>query len=92
MARFVNWLNQIYGLDFRRSFVKFYENVKTETPRALDTLNAYLEEYDLFDVLLYRGRPDITQSSGFYEVKKSAAGCAKPSISPTSIFSMNFRK
>lgn len=70
MARFVNWLNQIYGLDFRRSFVKFYENVKTETPRALEALNAYLEEYDLFDVLLYRGRPDITQASGSYEVKK----------------------
>ena len=70
LGRFVNWVHQQYNVDYRPVFLKYFENVKQEVPRVLNAMKAYLNEYDLFEILLTRGREDIEQLSGFYEVKK----------------------
>lgn len=68
LARFVTWLHSQYQIDLKRSFLKFYEKVKLEIPRLVRVLHAYLEEYDLFEVLLLRDQPGINQMTGFYEI------------------------
>jgi len=70
LARFVTWLAHNYNLDYKHSFLKYYEQVKTEVPRVVRALNTYLDEYSLFEVMIYRDDPDIPQMAGFYEVKR----------------------
>jgi len=70
MARFVTWLANNYQIDHKRSFLRYYDNVKTEIPRVLRSLNRYLDEYDLFQVLLLREDCDSNQVSGFFEIDK----------------------
>ncbi len=68
MARFVTWLANNYQIDHKRSFLRYYENVKTETPRVLRILKRYIKEYNLFQALLLREDNDSNQVSGFFEI------------------------
>ncbi|RMG67403.1 MAG: hypothetical protein D6715_04870 [Calditrichaeota bacterium] len=70
MARFVNWLKQNYGLDYKQEYFRYYQMVKTEVPRVVRALNVYLKEYDLLQALLLMGKPEPQQISGFFEVRK----------------------
>lgn len=70
MARFVSWLQLNYGIDYKSSFLKYYDRVKTEVPRVVKALNTYLNEFDLMEALLVRGKSEPEQLFGFYEVKK----------------------
>jgi hypothetical protein len=69
MARFVTWLYNNYGIDYKSSFVKFYNQVKVEVPRVVKALNIYLNEFDLLQALMLRGKSEPEQLFGFYEVK-----------------------
>ncbi len=68
MARFVTWLAGYYQIDHKRSFLHYYESVKTEVPRVLRSLNKYLLEYNLFEVMMLRNEEDCNQVSGFFEI------------------------
>ncbi len=70
MARLVTWMYNNYGLDFRRPFLEYYEQVKREVPRVIRALNTYLNEYNIFNVMLNRDNPEVEQISGFFEVKQ----------------------
>ncbi len=70
LARFVSWLHQNYNIDHKKAFLNYYEQVKTEVPRVVDALQFYLNDYDLFEIILSRGHPDSQQKSGFYEIHK----------------------
>jgi hypothetical protein len=70
MARFITWLANNYNLDYRQSYRKYYDSVKTEVPRLVRALNKYLDEYDLFEIFLTRGQTDSNQVSGFFEISK----------------------
>ena len=70
LARFITWLAHHYGIDYKRGYLHYYEQVKTEVPRVIRALNAYIDEADLFEILLAREETDSNQISGFYEIKK----------------------
>ncbi len=70
LARFVSWIHQTYNVDYKAAFIKYFDGTKQEVPRVIKALRSYLNEYDLFEILLTRGREDIEQASGFYEVKR----------------------
>lgn len=70
LARFITWLAHHYGIDYKRSFLHYYEQVKTEVPRVMRALNSYIDEANLFEILLSREETEINQISGFYEIKK----------------------
>lgn len=68
IARFVSWLKNNFGLDYKSSFLNYYEKVKTEVPRVVQALNLYLNEYDVLEALLLNGKKEPEQISGIYEV------------------------
>ena len=47
LARFVTWLFNTYNIDFKRTFLMYYDKVKTDVPRVIRALNYYLNEYDM---------------------------------------------
>jgi hypothetical protein len=69
MAKFVTWLYNNYGIDYKSSFLSYYKSVKTDVPRVIRALNTYLNEYDLLEALTAQGKSDVEQICGFYEVK-----------------------
>ncbi len=69
LARFVTWLYNTYNIDFKRTFLQFYDKVKTDVPRVIRALNYYLNEYDIFNTLLIREAEDIEKISGFYQIR-----------------------
>jgi hypothetical protein len=68
IARFVSWLKNNFGLDYKFSFLNYYEKVKTEVPRVVQALNIYLSEYDILGALLLNGKKEPEQISGIYEI------------------------
>lgn|GEM_PF-5553137 len=68
IARFINWLSDVYGVNHKKRFAMYYERLKTEVPRVINVLKQYLEDYNLFDVMMYRGDADIRQVSSFFEI------------------------
>ena len=69
LARFVTWLYNTYNIDFKRTFLSYYDKVKTDVPRVIRALNYYLNEYDIFNTLLIREAEDIEKVSGFYQIR-----------------------
>lgn len=69
LAKFVTWLHNNYGIDYKSSFLSFYKSVKTDVPRVIRALNTFLNEYDLMEALLFQGKSDVDQIYGFFEVK-----------------------
>jgi len=69
LARFVTWLYNTYNIDFKRTFLSYYDKVKTDVPRVIRALNYYLNEYDIFNTLLIREAEDIEKISGFYQIR-----------------------
>lgn len=69
MAKFVTWLYNNYGIDYKSSFLSYYKSVKTDVPRVIRALNTYLNEYDLLEALTVQGKSDVEQICGFYEIK-----------------------
>nr|HQV33575.1 hypothetical protein [Calditrichia bacterium] len=69
MARFLGWLNQQYQIDHGKNFADFYDRIKIEVPRIARVMNAYLENYNLFEVMMLRDQPGSNQLTGFFEVK-----------------------
>lgn len=70
LARFVTWMAHNYGLDYKKDFLNYYEQVKTEVPRVISALNTYVDESSLFDILLSREENDSEQRSGFFEIRR----------------------
>lgn len=70
LARFVTWLNQSYKMDFKRSFLGYYDKVKVEVPRVIRILNKYLEDYNLYEAILLRDLQGVNQICGFFEVQR----------------------
>ncbi len=68
LARFVTWLYHNYSIDYKRAFLNYYDRVKTEVPRVVKALKLYLNECNLFEILLQRGNPETTQITGFFEI------------------------
>ncbi len=68
LARFITWLNKNLGIELKREFIRFYDNVKTEIPRVVRILHAYLQEYNLFEIMLLRNQEDAEQIDGFFEI------------------------
>lgn len=69
MAKFVTWLYNNYGIDYKSSFLSYYKSVKTDVPRVICALNTYLNEYDLLEALTLQSKTDVEQICGFYEIK-----------------------
>lgn len=68
LAKFVTWLYNNYGIDYKSSFLSVYKSVKTDVPRVIRALNTYLNEYDLMEALLVQGKSEVEQLYGFFEV------------------------
>jgi hypothetical protein len=77
LARFVTWLAHHYGIDYKRSYLRSYDQLKTEVPRIIDCINTYVEEVSLFEILLSREDQEAPQKSGFYQLKRMRSRITK---------------
>jgi len=69
IARFVTWLYNNYGIDYKNVFLSHYERVKKEVPRVINAMNDFLKEYDLFNALITKSKQDLPLMTGFYEIQ-----------------------
>jgi AraC-like DNA-binding protein len=77
LARFVTWLAHNYRIDYKRSYLRYYDQLKTEVPRIIYCLNTYVGEANLFEILLSREEEEALQKSGFYQVKRMRSRITK---------------
>jgi hypothetical protein len=73
----VTWLAHHYGIDYKRSYLRSYDQLKTEVPRIIDCINTYVEEVSLFEILLSREDQEAPQKSGFYQLKRMRSRITK---------------